>query len=187
MKLLKENDDVFAWSHDNRRGISPEVITYHLNIDPQYRAVRQKHRAYDAISYAAMKTDVDQLEKNNFIPLVDYPRWLSNTVMVRKMEDKWQMCVNFTNLNKACPKGSFPLARIGQLVDAMAGHELLIFMDAYSGYNQIRMHPANQKSTSFITDRGTYYYQVMTFELKNARLPTSDWSTECLPSRLAIA
>ncbi|CAL2255762.1 unnamed protein product [Prunus armeniaca] len=62
------------------------------------------------------------------------------------------MCVDFTNLNKACPKDNFPLPRINQLVDATTKHELLSFMDAYSGYNQIQMHPADQESTSFITD-----------------------------------
>lgn len=76
------------------------------------------------------------------------------------------MCVGFTNLNKACPKDSFSLPRIDQLVDVITGQELLSFMDAYSGYNQIRMHPADQESTSFITDRGTYCYQVP-FGLKN--------------------
>lgn len=78
------------------------------------------------------------------------------------------MCVDFTNLNKACPKHSFPLLRINQVVDAMATHEFLSFMDIYSGYNQIRMHPADQESTSSVTDRGTYCYQVMPFELENA-------------------
>ncbi|KAI5342523.1 hypothetical protein L3X38_010398 [Prunus dulcis] len=78
------------------------------------------------------------------------------------------MCVDYTNLNRACPKDSFPLPRIDQLVDATAGHALLSFMDAYSGYNQIFMHPEDQAHTSFITDRGLYCYKVMPFGLKNA-------------------
>ena len=73
-----------------------------------------------------------------------------------------------TDLNKACPKDHFPLPRIDQLVDATSGHELLSFMDAYSGYNQIKMKPEDRESTSFITPRGTYYYNVMPFGLKNA-------------------
>ncbi|KAI5344902.1 hypothetical protein L3X38_012779 [Prunus dulcis] len=78
------------------------------------------------------------------------------------------MCVDYTNLNRACPKDSFPLPRIDQLVDATVGHALLSFMDAYSGYNQIFMHPKDQAHTSFITDRGLYCYKVMPFGLKNA-------------------
>ncbi|CAL8080853.1 unnamed protein product [Prunus armeniaca] len=78
------------------------------------------------------------------------------------------MCQDYTDLNKACPKDSFPLPRIDQLVDATAGHELLSFMDAYSGYNQIFMDPADREHTAFITDRGLYCYNVMPFGLKNA-------------------
>ncbi|KAI5348967.1 hypothetical protein L3X38_001854 [Prunus dulcis] len=77
------------------------------------------------------------------------------------------MCVDYTNLNRACPKDSFPLPRIDQLVDAIAGHALLSFMDAYSGYNQIFMHSEDQAHTSFITDRDLYCYKVMPFGLKN--------------------
>ena len=78
------------------------------------------------------------------------------------------MCIDFTDLNKACPKDSFPLLYIDMLVDAAAGHELLSFMDAFSGYNQILMHPDNQEKMAFITERGIFCYNVMPFGLKNA-------------------
>ena len=78
------------------------------------------------------------------------------------------MCIDFTNLNKACPKYSFPLSRIDQLVDATIGHELLSFMDTYSGYNQILIYEPNEEHTSFITNRGLYYYKEIPFSLKNA-------------------
>ena len=74
--------------------------------------------------------------------------------------------MDFTDLNKACPKDGFPLPRIDQLVDATLGHALLSFMDACSGYNQIPMHVPDQEHTSFITDRGLYCYKVMSFGLK---------------------
>ena len=78
------------------------------------------------------------------------------------------MCVDFTDLNRACPKDSFPLPKIDQLVDSTAGHKLLTFMDTFSGYNQIRMAEEDQEKTSFITSQGLYCYKVMPFELKNA-------------------
>ena len=81
--------------------------------------------------------------------------------------------MDFTDLNKACLKDSFPLPRINQLVDVTLGHALLSFMDAYSGYNQIPMHVPDQEHTSFITDRGLYCYKVMSFSLNNAEQPTS--------------
>ena len=77
--------------------------------------------------------------------------------------------MDFINLNKACPKDSFPFPRIDQLVDGTLGHALLSFMDAYSGYNQIPMHIPDQEHTSFITEHGLYCYMVMLFSLKNTR------------------
>ena len=88
--------------------------------------------------------------------------------MLKKSNEKWRMCVDFTDLNKACPKDSFPLPRIDALVDSTSGNELLSFMDAFSGYNQILMHLKDQEKTSFITDRGLYCYKVMPFGLNNA-------------------
>ena len=87
--------------------------------------------------------------------------------MVKKTNGKWRMCVDFTDLNKACPKDSFPLPRIDQLVDSIVGHRLLTFMDAFSGYNQIMMDETNQEKTSFITSKGLFCYKVMPFGLKN--------------------
>jgi len=88
--------------------------------------------------------------------------------MVKKANDKWRMCVDFTDLNKACPKDSYSLPRIDQLVDSTAGHRLLSFMDAFSGYNQIRMDKVDQEKTSFVTSQGLFCYKVMPFGLKNA-------------------
>ena len=96
-----------------------------------------------------------------------YPEWIANVVLVKNSNGKWRVYTDFTYLNRACPKDSFPLPRIGQLVDATAGHELLSFMDAYSRYNQIRMDLANEEKTKFITNQGLYCYKVMSFRLKN--------------------
>ena len=78
-----------------------------------------------------------------FIREVYYPGWLANVVRVKKANGKWRMCVNFTDLNKSCPKDSYPLPHIDQLVDSTVGHKLLNFMNAFSGYNQIRMDKAD--------------------------------------------
>ena len=89
-------------------------------------------------------------------------------MLVKKANGKWRLCIDFTDINKACPKDNFPLPRIDLIVDATAGHELLSFMDAFSGYNQISMDPDDQEKTSFVTAQGTYCYRVMPFGLKNA-------------------
>ena len=71
--------------------------------------------------------------------------------MVKKENGKWRMCVDFTDLNNACPKDSFPIPKIDQLMDSMVGHKLLTFMDAFSGYNQIQMAEEDQEKIAFIT------------------------------------
>ena len=83
--------------------------------------------------------EVEKLLVAKFIREVYYPEWLTNVVMVKKSNEKWRMCVDFTDLNNACPKDSFPLPRIDQFIDSTIGHELPSFMDAFSGYNQILM------------------------------------------------
>ena len=87
---------------------------------------------------------------------------------MQKKNGKWRVCIDFTDLNKACPKDSFPLPQIDMMVDATTGHELLSFMDAFSGSNQILMHLEDQENTSFVTERGIFCYKVMPFGLKNA-------------------
>ena len=76
------------------------------------------------------------------------------------------MCVDFTNLNRACPKDSYPLLNIDKLVDAATGYEYMSFMDTYLGYNQIRIHLEEEEKTTFMTDGSSYYYKVMPFRLK---------------------
>ena len=88
--------------------------------------------------------------------------------MVKKSNGKWRMCIDFTDLNRACPKDSYPLPRIDTLVDSTTRHELLNFMDAFSGYNQIKMKEEDQEKTSFVTSQGLFCYKVMPFGLKNA-------------------
>ena len=116
----------------------------------------------------AINEEVEKLLAAGFVREVQYPSWLANVVMVKKSSGKWRICVDYTDLNRACPKDSFPLPKIDQLVDTTSGHRLLSFMDAFSGYNQIRMNPEDEEHTAFITDRGTFCYRMMPFGLKNA-------------------
>ena len=117
----------------------------------------------------AIKDEVQKLMAAKFIREVYHPDWLANVVMVKKANGKRRMCVDFTDLNKACPKDCYPLPHIDQLVDSTAGHKLLSFMDTFSGYNQIRMNEADQEKTSFVTSQGLFCYEVMPFRLKNTR------------------
>ena len=168
VQFLKNNKDVFAWSHEDMPGINPSIISHKLNVDPSLHPVKQKRRVFAPERNNAIMEEMDKLLAVNFIREVFYPDWLANVVMVKKNTGKWRMCVDFTDLNKAYPKDSFPFPRIDQLVDSTAGHKLLTFMDAFSGYNQIVMDENDQEKTSFITSRGLFCYKVMPFGLKNA-------------------
>ena len=83
--------------------------------------------------------------------------------MVKKANGKWRMCVDFTNLNKACPKDIYPFPRIDLLVDSTVGHQLLSFMEAFSGYNQIKLEESDQEKTLFVISQGLFCYKVMLF------------------------
>ncbi|KAJ4717122.1 Transposon Ty3-G Gag-Pol polyprotein [Melia azedarach] len=142
------------------QGISPNIISHRLNVDPIHQPVRQKQRVFNQERYDTIEEEVDKLLHAGFINEAKYLDWVSNVVLVRKPNEKWCICVDFTNLNKACPKDSFPLPRIDQLVDVTAGHELLSFMDAFSSYNQVKMYTSDEEETSFITNNGLYCYMV---------------------------
>ena len=116
----------------------------------------------------AIAEEVYKLQKEDFIKEVYYLDWLANVVMVKKANGKWRMCVDFTDLNKACPKDSYLLPRVDILVDSTTRHQLLSFMEPFSGYNEIKMDEVDQEKTSFVTSQGIFYYKVMPFGLKNA-------------------
>jgi len=99
---------------------------------------------------------------------IQYLKWLSNMVMVKKVNGKWGMCVDFTVINIACPNDSYPLPNIDILVDKTSSHDFLSFMDAFSSYNQIRMKPSNKDKSAFMVETTKYCYKVMSFGLKNA-------------------
>ena len=167
-RVIQLNANVFAWTHADMTGISPTRASHRLIVSPSAKPVRQKVRRFHLDSHLVIQTEVDNLLLNGFIRAVKYPEWLVNMVVIPKKGNKWRVCVDYTNLNDACPKDSFPLPCIDQIVDASAGHGMLSFLDAFSGYHQIPMHPPDAEKTSFITPHGLYCYNVMPFNLKNA-------------------
>ena len=167
-QVIQFNADVFAWTHVDMPGISPVHASHKLNAAPSAKPVRQKVRRFHPDRHSIIQTEVENLLHNGFIRAMKYPEWLANVVVVPKKGNKWRVCVDYTDLNDSCPKDSFPLPRIDQIVDASAGHGMLSFLDAFSGYHQIPMHPLDAEKTSFITPYGLYNYNVMPFGLKNA-------------------
>uniref|UniRef100_A0A2N9G8J0 RNA-directed DNA polymerase n=1 Tax=Fagus sylvatica TaxID=28930 RepID=A0A2N9G8J0_FAGSY len=166
--LLMGFRDVFAWSVYEAPGVSPDLACHSLNISGDAKPVSQKRRKLAPERAEIVAKEVERLLEANAIRSVQYPTWLSNTVVVKKKNGKWRVCVDFTDLNRACPKDPFPLPRIDQLVDSASGHERMSFLDAFQGYHQIPMAHSDQEKTAFITPKGVYCYRVMPFGLKNA-------------------
>ena len=149
--FLRDNQDIFAWSHKDMSRIDPSVIVHRLNVSPSFSTIWQKKQVFAQERDKAIAKEIRKLLEVDFIQEVYYLDWLANVVMVKKANGKWRMCVDFRDLNKACPKDSYPLPRIDTLVDSTPRHQLLSFMDAFSGYNQIKMEEADQEKTYFVT------------------------------------
>ena len=104
-------------------GVDPDYIQHRLNVDPHSKPVQQKVKRAAPIHAEAIQKEVQRLLQARTIRELQYPTWLSNTVVVKKKNGKWRVCVDFTNLNQAYPKNPFPLPKIDQLLDATVGHD----------------------------------------------------------------
>uniref|UniRef100_A0A2N9H208 RNA-directed DNA polymerase n=1 Tax=Fagus sylvatica TaxID=28930 RepID=A0A2N9H208_FAGSY len=154
--------------YDEMPGIDPKLVAHSLNVEPGTRPVVQPMRTFHPEVEAQITQEVKKLLSAGFIKPIQHPRWLSNIVPVKKKNGQIRCCVDFRNLNKACPKDEFPLPNMDLLIDSAAGHAMFSFMDGFSGYNQIFMSPKDAEKTAFRTPIGNFYYTVMPFGLKNA-------------------
>ncbi|KAB2608599.1 S2-RNase [Pyrus ussuriensis x Pyrus communis] len=131
------------------------------------RPIKQTQRCYRSKLIPQIEAEIDKQIKPGFIRKVEYPKWISNIIIVLKKSGQIRVCVDFHDLNDACPKDEFLLPIIEIMVDATTSHKALSFMDGSSGYNQIHMAPEDEELTTFRTPKGVYYYKVMSFGLKN--------------------
>ena len=135
LQVLLCNIDVFAWTHSKMIGLNPAHASHRLNVVPSARSIRQRVRLFHPYRHQVIQAEVDNLLKAGFIREIKYLEWLANVVVVPKKGGKWRVCVDYTDLNDACPKDSFLLPRIDQIVYPSSGHRMLSFMDAFSGYH----------------------------------------------------
>ncbi|XP_038688690.1 uncharacterized protein LOC119987863 [Tripterygium wilfordii] len=126
IRFLQNHKHTFAWTHVDMIGIDPNVITHQLQVDDNFLPVRQKRRRFAPERNKVINEEVQKLLDIGFVREVQYPDWLANVVAVKKKNGKWRVCIDFTDLNKACPKDSFPLPHIDVLVDTTAGNAIWI-------------------------------------------------------------
>jgi hypothetical protein len=186
LRFLFNNKDVFAWTANDLCGVNRDVIEHSLNVDPSFRPRKQRLQKMSEDKAEGARNEVKRLLSAGVIREVTYPEWLANTVMVKKANGKWRMCIDhFIDLNKAYPKDEFPLPRIDSLIDAATSLELMSLLDCYSGYHQIWMKKDDEPKTSFITPSGTYCYLRMPEGLKNAGGSFSRMTSKVLHSQIS--
>ena len=135
-------------------GILQDIADHALHLILGSKPTKQRLRRFDDERRRAIGEEITKFLAAGFIREVFHSDWHANPILVKKRTRKWRMCIDYTGLNKACPKDHFPLPRIGQIVDSTSGCEILSFLDAYSGYHQIAMKDSDQLATSFITPYG---------------------------------
>ena len=165
-------------------GVLRELAEHKLHVDPDARPVKQSMHPVNEERCRAIGEEVNRLLAAGFIMEVKHPKWLANPVLLLKKNKTWRMCIDYTNLNRICPKDPFVLPRIDQIIDSTAGSQSLCFLDAYSGYNQIKMAVEDQEKTSFITPFGAFCYKAMTFGLKNAGATCQRCMQNCLDTQI---
>jgi hypothetical protein len=121
-------------------GVPRHLIEHFLNVSKTARPIKQKLRWFAHNKKVAIRAEVTRLLATGFIKEVYHLDWLANPVLVRKNNNESRMCIDYTGLNKHCPKDPFSLPRIDEVVDSTAGYELLSFLDCYSGYHQIALN-----------------------------------------------
>ncbi|GKV51993.1 hypothetical protein SLEP1_g58603 [Rubroshorea leprosula] len=143
-----------------------ELTVHKLSTNPTKRV--QKCRLFGLEKQAAINEEIQKLLQVGFIRRVEYSEWVSNPVLVKKPNGKWRMCIDFTNLNEACPKDPHPLSNVEKLVEWAAGHERMSFLHASSSYHQVQLLLDDQEKTTFYAGDAIYCYVMMPLGLKNA-------------------
>ena len=149
-------------------GIDPKIAQHHIDTHSHIMPIKQKLRRMGTEWVLKIKEEVTKQLKVWFIKLVHQAKWIANVVPVPKKDGKIRMCVDFRDLNKACPNDDSPLPYIDVLMDNIAGSALMSFKDGFFGYDQIKMDPKDMTKTTFTMEYGIYCYTVMPFGLKNA-------------------
>ena len=137
-------------------GVPREVIEHHLAVCPNACPVKQKARRQAPKKQEFIIKEVQKLKEAHIIREVPHPTRLSNMVVVPKHTGGGRLCIDYTDLNKACPKDQFPTPRIDQIIDSTAGCDLLSFLDAFSGYHQVKMAKEDEEKIAFLTPIRVY-------------------------------
>ncbi|XP_022032871.1 uncharacterized protein LOC110933979 [Helianthus annuus] len=178
-QLLRRNVDIFAFEHSDMTGVPRDKAEHKLATLPDVKPVAQGKRSMAPNRRAAVVKEVRKLVEAGILRETQYHTWVSNPVMVKKPDGTWRMCIDFKDLNKACPKDAYPLPEIDLKVDSLVPYRFKCFLDAYKGYHQIKMSKEDEEKTAFHTDVGIFCYTKMPLVYGTPELPIRDSWTRC--------
>jgi ribonuclease HI len=167
-KLLKEFSDIFAWQYDDLKTFDTEVIQHKIPLNRDTKPFRQKLRSFNPLLLPMMEREIKKLLDARIIIPLRYSEWIANLVPVRKKNGEIRLCVDSRNLNKCSRKDNYPLPKMEHMLQKVSGSKVMSFIDGFSGYNQIAVHPDDKEKTGFTTPWGTFMYEKMPFGLMNA-------------------
>lgn len=168
-ELLKEFADVFAWKYGDLKTYDTEIIQHKIPLKEDTKPFRQKLRCFNPTLLPIMEKEIKKLLDAKIIISLRYSDWIANLVPVRKKNGEIRLCVDFRNLNKCSRKDNYPLPKMEHILQKVSGSSVMSFIDGFSGYNQIVVHPDDREKTAFTTPWGTFMYEKMPFGLINAR------------------
>lgn len=155
---LIRNVNLFAWTPSYISGIDTRVVPHFLVVNPSSKLVAQRKKKVGEEKRTTIDEEVGKLSNVWFITEKKYPTWFANMVLVRKAVNKCRICLDFTDLNTVCPKDPYPLPDIDRLIDGSTSYRILNIIDAYSGYNQMKMNPLDASKTTYMSNHDNYYY-----------------------------
>lgn len=166
--LLKKYKNVLTWNYKDLKTYDTSIVQHTIPMIYDEKHVQQKLTKIHPNHESQIKAELNKLLKAKIILPVKHSKWVSNLVSVRRKNGDIRIFMDFRNLNKACLKDNFPLPTMEQILQSVAGSELTSFLNVFSGYNQILVHPDDRLKTTFRTKWGTYAYQKIPFGLINA-------------------
>jgi hypothetical protein len=166
--VLKEFSDVFAWKYSDLKTYDPDIIQHKIPLEKDTIPFKQKLRPISPLLLPVIEREIKKLLDAKIIIPLRYSKWIANLVIVRKKNGEVRLCVDFRNLNRCSKKDNYPLPKMEHLLQRISGANVMSFLDGFSGYNQISVHPDDQEKTAFTTPWGTFMYAKMPFGLMNA-------------------
>ena len=166
--LQKQYKDVFAWSFQEMKGLDPAFCQLQIHINKDAKPVQQRRYQLNPNYALKVKEEINKLLKVRFIRPVKKATWINSIVVVPNENGKIRVCVDYRKLNAATVTYAFPVPFTDGILNAVVGHEMYSFLDGFSGYNQVKMHPNDQEKTAFVTVWGVFVAVVMMFGLKTA-------------------